>query len=294
MQKAPAEQTLPASKSNCLDCLKGDVKRTLKITQWVSSVACLAAAILLLSAPPATAQIRIGRVTVSIPELSRLPKAEKPATTASASGETPATKKEPEPSGTRPLSKPQSDARLEILLEQISKRQKEVETYDPAERTQFVTMSTPELFLPAISMRARATYYKRDQLNERQQATMNPALDSLAAAAAKKLPLYKPDATLFAFHNPSAELLMKQSLKNGFTLKVHRSGIKEAVWLIEKNEFGIPLDRYKHGYVWARDSGDDHPYCHLYTIHVQQNYAGGGTYGAAFARLSDDVVMGCP
>lgn len=269
--------------------------RTLKTTQWVSSVACLAAALLLLTAHPATAQIRIGRVTVRIPELSRLPRAEKPATTATASEETPAKKEsKTEPSGTSPPSKPQSDARLEILLEQISKRLKEVETFDPAERTQFVTMSTPELFLPAISMRARAAYYKRDQINERQQAAMNPALDSLASAAARKLPLYKADATLFAFHNPSAELLMKQSLKNAATLKVHRSGTKEAVWLIEKNEFGIPLDRYKHGYVWARDNSDDHPYCHLYTIYVQQNYAGGGTYGAVFARLSDDVVVGCP
>ena len=188
----------------------------------------------------------------------------------------------------------QSDARLEILLEEINKRKKEVEAFNPAESTQLVTMSTPELFLPAISARARAAYYKRDRLNDRQQDALNPALDSLAAAAAKKLALFKPDGSLFAFHNPAAELMMKQSLKNGAVVKLNRSGIKESVWLIEKNEVGIPLDRYKHGYIWARDNTDDHPYCHLYTIHLIQNYAGGGTYGAIFARLSDDVIVGCP
>lgn len=271
--------------------------KTLKTKRRVSSFACIAAAISLLTADHSTAQIKIGRVTINIPEISRLPRSEKPATTPTASEETPETNiggPAAHSSGPGIPSKPQSDARLEILLELIDKRKREVETFDPAERTQLVTMSTPELFLPAISMRARAAYYKRDQLNERQQAAMNPALDSLAAAAGKKLSLYKPDATLFGFHNPSAESLMKQSLKNAATLKVHRSGIKEAVWLIEKNELGIPLDRFKHGYIWARDNGDDHPYCHLYTIHVQQNYAGGGTYGAVFARLSDDVIVGCP
>ena len=271
--------------------------KTLKTEKWVSSVACLTAAILLLTAHSATAQIRIGRVTVTIPELPKPRRTEKPANTTPASGDTSATNKREssnESSSTSSPSSPQSDARLEILLEEINKRKKEVETYDPSERSQFVTMSTPELFLPAISMRARAAYYKRDQLNERQQAALNPALDSLAAAAAKKLPLYKPDSTVFAFHNPAAELMMKQSLKNAATLKVNRSGIKEGNWLIEKNEFGIPVDRYKHGYIWARDSSDDHPYCHLYTIFVQQNYAGGGGYGAVFAHLSDNEIVGCP
>jgi hypothetical protein len=250
--------------------------------------------VLFLTANQAPAQIRIGPVTVNIPELPKLPRTEKPATTVAVPVEKSAPNSGAATIVTGNPSKPQSDARLEILLELINKRQKEVETYNPSESTQLVTMSTPELFLPAISMRARAAYYKRDQLNERQQAAMNPALDSLAAAAAKKLPLYKPDAKAFAFHNPAAELMMKQSLKNAVTLKVHRSGIKESVWLIEKNEFGIPVDRYRHGYIWARDSSDDHPFCHLYTIFIQQDYAGGGAYGQVFARLSDSELVGCP
>ncbi len=88
--------------------------------------------------------------------------------------------------------------------------------------------------------------------------------------------------------------MVKQSLKNAATLKVHKIGFEEANWLIEKNELGIPLNRYKHGHVWARDSADDHPYCHLYVIYLQQNYAGGGRYGQAFTNIRDDQIVGCP
>jgi hypothetical protein len=279
--------------------------KTQKSKKWIGSVAGIAVAILVLGAYQATAQIRIGRITVTIPDLPKPRKAEKPPaptprpaedSSATSAGDSSATTRG-EPSAASSASGPsiaQSDPRLEILLEEIEKRKKEVESFDPAEGRQIVTMSTPEMFLPAISQRARAAYFKRDKLNERQQAALNPALDSLAASAAKKLPLYKPDGTLFAFHNPAAELMMKQSLQNAATLKVHRSGIKEGIWLIEKNDFGIPVNRYKHGYIWARDSSDDHPYCHLYTIYVQQNYAGGGAYGQLFAHLFDSELVGCP
>lgn len=189
----------------------------------------------------------------------------------------------------------QSDAWLEIILEEINKRKKEVENYEPAEGRQLVTRSTPELFFPAISLRARESYFKSiNKMTETRRSALNTALDSLAAAAAKKLPLYKPDTSIFAFHSPPSERMMLGSLKNAATIRVHKAGIKEATWLIEKNELGIPIDRYKHGYIWARDSTDDHPYCHLYTLHITQTYAGGGTYGQTFVKLSDDEMVGCP
>ena len=170
-----------------------------------------------------------------------------------------------------------------------------MESYEPAEGRQLVTRSTPELFFPAISLRERERYFKSiNKMNETRRSALNTALDSLAAAAAKKLPLYKPDASIFAFRSPPSEQMMRGSLKNAATIKVNKIGIKEATWLIEKNDLGIPVDRYKHGYIWGRDSIDDHPYCHLYTLHIQQTYAGGGTYGQTFVTRSDDEMVGCP
>lgn len=83
-------------------------------------------------------------------------------------------------------------------------------------------------------------------------------------------------------------------LKNSVTLHVHKIGFKEANWLIDKNALGIPLNRYKHGYIWARDGSDDHSYCHLYMVYLQQNYSGGGTYGQTFAKVFDDQNVGYP
>ena len=276
--------------------------KSLKTKQWASRVACLIAATLLVTAHAVVAQeVRIGGFTVSIPKRTK-PSAK---TTAP---ETPAPKTE-EPGETSerrddiktdartasPASTTQSDVWLEIILEEINKRKKEVENFDPTvEGRQLVTKSTPELFFPAISMRARERYYKSVQMNDTRRSALNAALDSLAAAAAKKLPLYKPDTSLFAFHNPPSEQMMRGSLKNAATLKVHKIGIKEAVWLIEKNQLGLPVDRYKHGYIWARDTNDDHAYCHLYTLHITQTYEGGGTYGQTFVKLSEDELFGCP
>jgi hypothetical protein len=272
----------------------------LKTSKWAGVVACLAGTILLVMAHTSAAQeVRVGGVSISIPTRPKTPKTEKPADkvqTAPADSSGARTEsgvvRGPAPATTQ--SRAQSDPWLDIILGEIDKRKKEVESYDPSQRSQLVTPSTPELFKPAISRRAREKYYAQEKVNEARRSALDPALDSLAAAAAKKLPQYKPDPSVFAFHNPPAEQLMVRSRANGAALKVHQSGIKEAGWIIEKNDFGIPIDRYKHGFIWARDAGDDHPYCHLYTVYVLQNYEGGGTYGQTWAKPFDDEIVGCP
>ncbi|MEP6602287.1 MAG: hypothetical protein ABJB49_10850 [Nitrospirota bacterium] len=274
--------------------------KTLKMKKLVSSVALVTAIFLITTHGVVAQEIRIGGMTISIPKRAKTPpKTPMPESPApkvetgeqsSAGGEEARTDSPP----TSHASTTQSDAWLEIILEEINKRKKEVESYEPGEGRQIVTRSTPELFFPAISLRARERYFKSVQMNETRRSALNTALDSLAATAAKKLPLYKPDATIFAFRSPPSQQMMLSSLMNAATLKVHKTGIKEATWLIEKNELGIPVDRYKHGYIWVRDSNDDHPYCHLYTLHITQTYAGGGTYGQTFVKLSDDELVGCP
>jgi hypothetical protein len=277
-----------------------DFRRTImkmfKSMKWTTKVACLVSVIVLIASHAIIAQeVRIGGVSISVPKRTKSPKTEETTRKDEPANEQPAsdsetTKKE---QSTRRASG-SSDAWVDIMLEEIAKRKKEVETYDPAERSQFVTLSTPDVFLPAISLRARERFYKQSNSNDARRAALNPAFDSLAAVAASKLPVYKPDATLFAFRNAAAEQMMLGALRNAASVKSFKIGLKEANWLIEKNDFGIPVDRYKHGYIWARDSSDDHAYCHLYTLHVQQSYAGGGTYGQTFAKLSDDEIFGCP
>jgi hypothetical protein len=88
--------------------------------------------------------------------------------------------------------------------------------------------------------------------------------------------------------------MMKAALENSATLKIHKIGLYHGTWQIDKNNLGIPNARYKQGYIWVRDTADDHPYCHLYQVNIIQNYAGGGTYAASSARFIGDTLFGCP
>lgn len=228
-------------------------------------------------------QIKIGGITITLPE--------KTGRSGKTTGVSPAEK--PAPTPTRGAS---SDPWVDIMLDELKKKQAEVEAFDPASPNRAFDIFTPYWIPVAVSQWARQEYFKRNggpKAAER-QAALTPALDALAAATAKTLPLFKPNLSVFANRNPAGEKMAVQGLKNAATLKVHRIGFEEANWLFEKNAVGIPLNRYKHGYIWARDSADDHPYCHLYVIYLQQDYAGGGTYGQSFTKIRDDQIVGCP
>jgi hypothetical protein len=254
-----------------------------------SSTAIHAVGIVLILCSITFAQIRIGGVTITLPDKTRK------------SGKTVAkdesVRPQPAPPAARgPVRTASSDAWVDIMLDELKKKQAEVEAFDPASPNRAFDLFTPYWIPVAVSRTARKEYFKRNggPKSAEREAALTPALDALAAAAAKKLPLFKPNPSVFANRNPAGEQMAVRGLKNAATLRVHKIGFEEANWLIEKNALGIPLNRYKHGYIWARDGGDDHPYCHLYIIYLQQDYAGGGRYGQSFTKIRDDQIVGCP
>lgn len=182
---------------------------------------------------------------------------------------------------------------LRAHLEEIEKKQKEVDEYNPADKLYMVSATTYDYLLFAVSPSAREKWLKGANAVEF-KPNLDPALDALAAAAAKKLPIYVPNAKSFAFRNPLEEKMMKTQAGNLAALKIHKIGLAQSNWLISKNDIGIPTARYKQGYIWARNTADDHPFCHLYQINIIQDYAGGGTYGASYAQHIDSTLMGCP
>ena len=109
----------------------------------------------------------------------------------------------------------------------------------------------------------------------------------------KKLPEYLPKPNQFELRDAAIEQMMKAKLKNAPTLKISKIGVLHANWQIEKNDLGIPVNRYREAFIWGKDSSDDHPYCHVYGFVIQQDYAGGGTYGATYAYVNTDVLFGC-
>lgn len=251
-----------------------------------SAIVALALSIVFAVSEAAFAQIKIGGVTITLPEKVR--KSEKTA------AKDVVAKSGPPPTQTRGGAS--SDAWVDIMLDELKKKQAEVEAFDPTSPNRAFDLFTPYWIPVAVSQRARQEYFKRNGGPKRaeRQVALTPALDALASAAAKTLPLFKPNPSVFENLNPAGEKMAAQGLRNAATIKVNRIGFEEANWLFEKNALGIPLNRYKHGHIWARDSADDHPYCHLYVIYLQQDYAGGGQYGQAFTKIRDDQIVGCP
>lgn len=183
---------------------------------------------------------------------------------------------------------------LETHLEEIAKRQKEVDDFTP-ERGWFTKSFTYDHLLNAVSPSAREKWLKDAKaLDLKDCPNLVAAFGNLAASVAKKLPLYTANPKAYNFRNPTEEKMMKAALENAATLKIHKTGLNQANWLISKDNFGLPTSRYKHGMIWLRDPADDHPYCKIYYVNIIQDYAGGGTYGASYALFVEDALAGCP
>jgi hypothetical protein len=181
---------------------------------------------------------------------------------------------------------------VESHLEDIAKRQKEVDSFTP-DRRWLINSNNYDHLLYAVSPSAREKWLTGANALDYKNCLAS-AFDKLAASAATKLPLFLPDTKAYAQHNLAEEKLMKSKISDLAEHKIFYAGIQEPNWLIEKNDLGIPKARYKHGMAWVRYTPNDHPYCRVYYINVIQDYAGGGTYGASYATFIEDRLFGCP
>lgn len=185
-------------------------------------------------------------------------------------------------------------ARVQIISEEIEQKKAEIERYDPQTSERFVTRGFKDWVLLSISPKARAEYYARDKFDATQQRELDPVLDSLRETVRRKLSGYRPEPAKFAIRDPVEERMMMGQLRTSTTRKILRIGMAEANWTIYKDSYGLPSYRFKRGYIWARDTADDHPFCKLYYITIVQQYAGGGRYSASSANYEETVLTGCP
>ncbi len=178
-------------------------------------------------------------------------------------------------------------------LNEIAKVTKDVSEYTPEGKIYLVDAIGAEWLMRAVSPREREKWMTR--LNTvSAKKKFNEALDGLAAAAAKKLPSYKGDLDEFEFRNPAEEKLMRTELTRIANYKIYKTGLAQAHWLIDKDNFGLPRARYKSGAFWIRDTTEDHPYCTITYVNIIQDYAGGGTYAASYTQFIKDKLIGCP
>lgn len=263
-----------------------------------SAIVVLALGMIFVVSEGAFAQIKIGGVTITLPERAKIRKPDKPIVKGGNSS--PGTVGTDEGPKNAVSNAAQDDhPGLVYELEKIEKMRVAIDKYS-SDWPYWPENTYKNFVLYAVSKRERDNYLKGVEAALQtgpHRAKLHAALDGLAASAAKKLPIYKPAAQTFSVRNPANEKIILQKLKErlGSTvaLTIYKSGF-QSNWQIYKDSIGLPQYRFMRGYIYAKRAGDDHPYCHLYYVSVSQQYAGGGTYGSSYATFEDDLVFGCP
>lgn len=188
------------------------------------------------------------------------------------------------------------DPRLSLFLDELKNAQQDVDKYNPNDYLYLVGGNSTDWLWRAVSARERAEFENKwkSVMTPGAKKRFDDGLTALAASAAKKLPTYKASLNKYTFHNAAEERMMKGVLTKIADYKIFSSGLQEGAWLIDKNDYGLPTARYKHGVIYLRDTKSDHLYCYATYVNVIQDYAGGGTYGASYARFIKDEMVGCP
>ncbi|MBX7151811.1 hypothetical protein K1X84_09250 [bacterium] len=186
---------------------------------------------------------------------------------------------------------PINDVALLSHIDDIAEAVKIVKEYDPAKH---IWIARNEVIERAVSKKVRDEFVGKWGYEEAGKKQLTHYLNVLETTCKTKIPLNKPSNDYFAFRNAADENMIKAKLGDLAKLKIHKIGLANQEWLIEKNELGIPINRFKRGYVWVTDTTNDYPYCHLYQVSLIQDYAGGGTYGATYTSFANDWIVGCP
>ena len=187
-----------------------------------------------------------------------------------------------------------------VFVDDIKKKQQEAAAYDgPDNKISYVSQTQDDYIRMAISKRYRDKFFvdKKMEAYRADKACnkIDPALDALATIVAKTIPLYVPERGSYAVRNPTEETLMKGTVTDLTpATKIFKIGLESANWGIDKNEFGIPTDRFKRGLIYIKPANADDPYCRMIFVNIVQDYSGGGTYGASYGNFIRSDVAGCP
>ncbi|MFL6468125.1 MAG: hypothetical protein ACJ72Z_09240 [Pyrinomonadaceae bacterium] len=174
---------------------------------------------------------------------------------------------------------------------------KQVKAYVPGSGKRIVTGSGYEYdwFNASISPKYRAEKMKTwTNLQPKFRKWFDDNLDEIGKIASEKLTSYLPNPSAYPVRNPAEERLMKAALSEMPGIVVHKIGLQSAAWIIDKDAFGIPKNRFKYGAVYGKNPSADDPFCEVWYVNIIQDYAGGGTYGSSYAKWVSSETFGCP
>jgi hypothetical protein len=177
-------------------------------------------------------------------------------------------------------------------IDEIAKLKKQFDEWDPANEYFPASITNDDYTGLALSTTDRAKWLKDHKTGP--NAKLDAAFEGLKASIVKRLPEHKAAPKSFAFHNVAEEKMMLGELRNIVGLKVFKSGLSEGSWLIDKNEYGLPTARYKHGAIYGRNPNAEDQFCRVWFVNIVQDYSGGGTYGASGTRYVGKSYVACP
>src|SRR5215204_4502365 len=174
---------------------------------------------------------------------------------------------------------------VDYQIGEISKYKQQLDSWDPETQIFPRPNSSDDYVNLALSKKERATWLRDKKVEP--DAKLDASLDELKASLIRRLPEFKINSRAFTNRNAAEEKLMLGAMSDVPGLKVFKIGFNQPAWLIDKNEWGIPKTRYKHGMIYGRNPASEDPFCRVWYVNVVQEYSGAGTYGPTQARYND-------
>ncbi len=181
-------------------------------------------------------------------------------------------------------------------LDSIEKTRKEAEEYRPGLRNYYVSTLSDrknQYLEAALLPGQRRAWYTDSNVPPEMQKCLDPALDRLAETAKKTLPSFTGPSG-YTLGTPAEKKVLLTAINDLAKATVLKSGLSDPNWLIDKDDYNLPTDRFKHGYVMAKYLDTEQNYCWLFWINIVQDYSGGGTYAASHGSFVGRSLVDCP
>ena len=181
---------------------------------------------------------------------------------------------------------------IDYQIEAITKYKQQVDQWDRETQVFPKPSSSDDYIGLAFSKKERASWLRDKKVAA--DARLDAALDELKASLTHRMPEYTINPKSFTYRNAAEEKLMLAQMSDVPGMKVFKTGFNQPTWLIDKNEWGIPKARYKHGLIYGRNPASEDRFCRVWYINVVQEYNGAGTYGPTQARYIEREFIACP
>src|SRR5215218_5175913 len=181
---------------------------------------------------------------------------------------------------------------IDYQIEAITKYKHQLDGWNAANEIFPKPSSSDDYISLALSKKERGSWLQDKKVAP--SAKLDASLDELKASLTRRLPEYMINNGSFTNRNAAEEKMMLAQMTGVLGIKVYKIGLNQPAWLVDKNEWGVPKARYKHGMIYGRNPASEDPFCRIWYVNVVQEYSGAGTYGPTSARYIDKEFIACP